>query len=60
VKQYGIEEFPTVVYFEKEDPHIYNGERGTFIRRFTKPFKNDPILFTFTGCGYCKPYFETG
>ena len=25
VKQYGLETFPTVVYFEKDDPHIYNG-----------------------------------
>ena len=30
VKMYGIEEFPTVVYFEKDNPHIYNGNFGFF------------------------------
>ena len=30
VKQYGLETFPTVVYFEKDDPHIYNGSELSF------------------------------
>ena len=34
VKQYGLEEFPTVVYFEKENPHIYNGELVNLINNF--------------------------
>jgi hypothetical protein len=25
IKMYGLEHFPTVVYFEKDNPHIYNG-----------------------------------
>ncbi len=26
IKMYGLEHFPTVVYFEKDNPHIYNGQ----------------------------------
>ena len=33
VKMYGIEEFPTVVYFEKDNPHIYNGLPIIFCRK---------------------------
>ena len=27
IKMYGLEHFPTVVYFEKDNPHIYNGQK---------------------------------
>ena len=30
VKQYGLETFPTVVYFEKDAPHMSNGSELSF------------------------------
>lgn len=32
-KEYGIDELPTLVFFEKQIPHIYEGENMKFNHR---------------------------
>ena len=40
VEEYGITEFPAVIYFENEDPSIYDGRKHVYFPREINPHFN--------------------